>query len=120
MILRPVDETGDILPVLSSADLLRGAEAAALLAENRLNLYAGDWWEHPSAGNEILELLRESRLTEADGRTLSAYLVSYLRETPGVREISDIAFRAEGRRFFFSCTIETDAGSAGVSYEFQV
>ena len=120
MIVRPTDSSGDILPVISSADLLRGVNAEAELTRDRLNLYAGDWWEHPSAGNEILELLRESRLTEADSRTLSAYLVSYLRETPGVREISGIAFRTEDRRFFFSCTIETDAGSAGVSYEFQV
>ena len=53
MILRPTDESGDILPVLSSADLLRGAPAVARLVEDRLQFLAGDWWENRTWGNAI-------------------------------------------------------------------
>ena len=51
MILRPVDENGDILPVLSSADLIRGAPATARLVKDRLELLSGDWWENLTWGN---------------------------------------------------------------------
>ena len=84
MIHRPVDDAGDILPVLSSSDLLRGTMAVAQLVRERLALLAGDWWENPAWGNEVLEMLQDSRLTEADHQALASYLSSYIRETPGV------------------------------------
>ena len=43
MILRPVDASGDILPVLSSRALLSGPEAVARLVEYRL------WILHPAS-----------------------------------------------------------------------
>ena len=51
MVLRPVDENGDILPVLASASLLKGAEAVARLVKDRLELLSGDWWENLTWGN---------------------------------------------------------------------
>ena len=116
MICRPVDENGDILPVLSASALLRGAPAAAQLVRHRLALYAGEWWENPAWGNEIPEMLQESRLTEADGQGLAAYLASYIRETPGVQEVRDVNFSAEGCRFHFTCVAETGSGTVAVDY----
>ena len=52
--------------------------------ESRLELYAGDWWENPAWGNEILKMLQEGRLTNADVQALSTYLTEYVRETSGV------------------------------------
>ena len=118
MIHRPVDASGDILPVLSSSGLLRGAEAVARLVEERLSLYAGDWWENSGWGNGILQMLRESRLTEADGRALASYLASYIRETPGVQDIRDAAYSVDGRQFSFSCTVDTEDGAASIDYSF--
>ena len=43
MVIRPVDENGDVLPVLSPSDLSRGVPANALLARDRLQLLTGDW-----------------------------------------------------------------------------
>ena len=117
MFLRPVDDTGDILPVLSSAALLKGAPAAARLARDRLEMLSGEWWENPARGNAALEMLRETRFTEADLQALAAYLASYIRETPGIQEVRDVSFSAEGRKCFFSCTLETDSGSASLNYE---
>ena len=110
MIFRPVDASGDILPVLSSASLVRGAPAVALLVRDRLDLLAGDWWENPAWGNEILSMLQESRLTEADRQALAAYLTSYIRETPGVQEVSGVIFSVDGRQFSYQCTVITDDG----------
>lgn len=116
MICRPVDDNGDILPVLSASALLRGAPAAAQLVRHRLALYTGEWWENPAWGNEIPEMLQESRLTEADGQGLAAYLASYIRETPGVQEVRDVNFSVEGRRLRFACNAETDSGTVAVDY----
>ena len=117
MILRPVDPSGDILPVLSSADLLRDTEAVAQLVRYRLALPAGDWWENPAWGNEILERLRESRLTEADRQALSSYLSSYIRETPGVREVGEVTVTLDEKQFRFSCVVQTESGTVGIGYE---
>ena len=57
MTIRPVDQFGDVLPVLRSANLFRGAAAEAQLARDRLNLLVREWWDDLGCGNEILELL---------------------------------------------------------------
>ena len=116
MKIRPQDGQGDILPVLSSSDMLRGAPAAALLVKERLKLFAGEWWENPGAGNAVLEMLRESRLTGADTQLLSNYLSGYIRKTPGVLEVREVKASVENRRFSFSCTVETAEGSAEITY----
>ena len=117
MVLRPVDASGDILPVLSSSGLLRDAEAVAQLIRHRLALPAGDWWENPAWGNEMPEMLRASRLTEADGQALAAYLSAYIRETPGVLEVGEASVSVHEKQFRFSCVVQTESGTAEIGYE---
>ena len=117
MILRPVDESGDILPVLSSSVLLSGPEAVAQLVKYRLSLLKGEWWENPSRGFGILEALRQERLTEADASALSSRISEYIRQTPGVRTVEEVRASVSGRRFAYACTVRTEEGTAGVSYE---
>ena len=117
MKLRPVDASGDILPVLHASDLFSGALAVAKLVEDRLNLFSGDWWENPSRGNEILRMLQEGRLTEADAQSLSTYLSSYVRETTGVKEVQEEKWSLSGGRFSWSCTVLTEYGTADMHYE---
>lgn len=117
MILRPVDNNGDILPVLSSADLLRDVLAVARLVKDRLELLAGDWWENLSWGNGIINMLQESRLTEADTQALVSYLTSYIRETSGVLDMRDAAGSVSGKQFSFSCIVDTEYGEAVINYE---
>ena len=66
MVIRPVDASGDILPVLTPSAMLRGAPAAAALVRERLELLAGDWWENPAWGNRVLEMLRDARSSGAE------------------------------------------------------
>ena len=116
MILRPVDENGDMLPVLSSARMLRGAEAVARMIRCRLSLYTGEWWENPDWGNGIPEMLKESRLTEADTQAISAYLSAYIRETPGVLDVRDTVCSLTDRQLHYSCTVDTDSESVSISF----
>lgn len=116
MHLRPVDESGDILPVLSASDLLSGPEAVTALVRDRLNLLAGEWWENRSHGCGIMDFFRSGRITEADLPAVSSYLTSYILSTPGVRSVEDVHTALSGRELSFSCRVVTDAGSGSVSY----
>ena len=117
MKLRPVDQNGDVLPVLHASDLFSGSLAVAKLVEDRLNLFSGDWWENPSWGNEILRMLQEGRLTEADAQSLSTYLAGYVRSTSGVKEVQDEKWDLSGILFSWSCTVLTEYGSSEIHYE---
>lgn len=114
--MRPTDSTGDILPVLSVSSLLSGPEAVAELVRDRLNLLAGEWWENPSHGNDLLNMLREGRITEADKPSITSSLTAYISATPGVQAVEEISAAVTGREFRFSCTVRTAAGSADISY----
>ena len=117
MLIRPVDESGDVLPVLHASDMFSGSLAVAKLVEDRLNLFSGDWWENPSWGNEILRMLQEGRLTEADAQSLSTYLSGYVRSTSGVKEVQDEKWVFSGSRFSWSCTVITEYGKTDIHYE---
>ncbi|MBR2660564.1 MAG: hypothetical protein IKE15_04100 [Clostridia bacterium] len=117
MLLRPADASGDILPALSSGALLRGAPAVARLVKYRLELLAGEWWENPEWGNAAVDMLRESRFTEADRQALASYIATYIRETPGVLDVDDVTFSVEnGRQFAYQCTVVTNDGYAEIDF----
>ncbi len=116
MLLRPVDDTGDILPVLCSDDLLTDAEAIARLAEARLWVFVEDWWEKPGSGNPALELLRENRLTEADGDAIAQALSDYILQTPGVLSVAEPSVTFTDRQVNFSCRLLTSQGESGLQY----
>ena len=90
MLLRPVDASGDILPVLSASVLVSGPDAVTLLVRYRLNLLSGEWWENPAWGCEIFDMIRSGRITENDVSTLASYLSSYISATPGVQSVEDV------------------------------
>ena len=48
MFLRPLDMSGDLLPVLSFSAMLSDAEAFAQLVRYRLSLLRWEWWENLS------------------------------------------------------------------------
>ena len=116
MLLRPVDASGDILPVLSSSAMLSGPEAVARLAEYRLSLLQGEWWEYPENGFFILEIMQESRVTEADAASLSSMITAYIREKPGARDVENVSFSVERRKLLYSCEIRTEEGNADVVF----
>ena len=117
MILRPVDASGDVLPVLSSSGLLSGPEAVARLVQYRLSLLRGEWWENPENGFFLLDEMREGRITEAEAAAVASQITAYIRETPGVRDTENARFTVSGRRFSYSCTVRTEEGSAEVRVE---
>ena len=120
MVLRPVDASRDILPVLSASGLMSGPDSVVLLIRYRLSLLSGEWWENPSRGCEIFDMLRSGRMTESDISSLSAYLSSYIAKTPGVRAVEDVHPAVSGRRFTYSCLVLTDHGTGAVPFTYSL
>ena len=117
MLLRPADDSGDILPVLSSSALVSGSLAVVQLVRDRLNLLSGEWWENPAWGCEIFDMIRSGRITESDVSALASYLSSYIAATPGVQSVEDMRTAVSGRQFTYSCQALTEQGSSPVQYE---
>ena len=118
MIMRPVDSNGDVMPVLSSGDLLRGAEGVAQLVRDRLTLFIGEWWENSSVGFWILERFQYSRIIEQNASGLCSEIAGYIRGTPGVLDVENIQFSVADRKIWFSCMVKTEYGDAEIHYEF--
>ena len=114
--LRPCDASGDILPVLSVSDLLEGPDVTAKLIRYRLKLLAGEWWEYPEDGNQVLKMMQDSRMTEEDVAAVGSYLTSYIADTPGVFSIENAETVIEGREIRFSCTALTKEGNVNVVF----
>ena len=119
MIIRPVDATGDILPVASTRDVLSGAEAVAQLAAYKLSLLQGDWWEYPEDGFFVLEFMREERFSEANAGMFASRVTEFIRGVEGVFEVDDVKFETDGRVFRYSCQLLTEEGPAALEYEFD-
>ena len=118
MIMRPVDANGDVLPVLSTWDLIKGAEAVAQLVRDRLTLFIGEWWENSSVGFWILERFQYSRVSEQNASGLCSEIAGYIRGTPGVLDVVNIQFSILGRKINMSCTVNTEYGTADINYSF--
>ena len=119
MILRPVDASGDILPVSSSSELLSGPEAVARLAAYRLSLLKGDWWENPEDGFFVLEFMKEERFSKANAGMFASRVTEFIREVEGVFEVEDVKFETNGRVFRYSCQLLTEEGPAALEYTFE-
>ena len=120
MLIRPMDASGDILPVRSAAEMLSGPAAVRRLAADRLRLLRGDWWESPDEGFQILELLREDRISEQNLERLSDMISAFLLETPEVAAVDEVRAELNGHMFSYSCRLICEGGSAEVDYETEV
>ena len=116
MRIRGCDDTGDVFPVASVTSMLSGPEAVAAFLRYRLQFWAGEWWENPEDGNQILRMLEASRLTADDAPAILSYLSSYIMKTPGVLSVEDADITVSGRRIIFSCRVITSEGSAPVDF----
>ena len=115
MVLRPMDASGDILPILKPGDTLTGAAAIARLAAHLLQLLAGEWWEDPRHGNEVLDMLA-SRMSASDLPAFSSYISTYILQTPGIVDVRDVSCSLTGRTASFRCTLVTESGEESLEY----
>lgn len=114
---RPVDPSGDVLPVLHISDMIQSAGAIALLVKNCLSLLYGEWWENSGLGFPVLRSLEESRLSETDIRSFSSMITEYIRQTEGVKEVFDVETNMSNKQLNYSCSVLTVYGVTDIAYQ---
>ena len=104
MTARPVDASGDILPVLSPDSLLSGAPAVAAALRDHLRHFTADWWEYPARGNPVFDLIASGPVREKDLPAVSACISSHVLAFPPVRSVSDVALSLSGSVLTYTAT----------------
>ena len=112
MTARPVDASGDVLPVLSPASLLSDAPAVASALSDHLRLFTGDWWEYPVRGNPVFDLMAAGPVQEKDLPALSACITSWLLTFPAVRSVSDVSASISGSILTYSAVASLTFGTS--------
>ena len=113
MIVRPVDENGDMRPIEYSDQMATGAKAVAQVVRQRLALYFGEWWEDEDAGFRVPRFLSEGVRTE-NVQMLQKYISSYIAGTEGVEGIASSGISVSGRTMTYRCVINAGGDSATV------
>ena len=116
MISRNVDNSGDILPVVSPGNLASGSDAAAIGLADHLRMFTGEWWEYPERGNEIFDLIAGERVTEKQVPALCSYLSSYVVRFPEVEEVTDVQGRVMNGVFTYTATAIVSGERVRVSF----
>ena len=118
MTSRNVDDSGDILPILTSEDLASGTEALAIGLADHLRMFTGEWWENPEQGNGIFELIAGKRVTEKQVPALCSYLSSYVKHFPEVEQVTDVQGNVANGVFLYTANARILSGqTVKVSFE---
>ena len=109
MIVRPLDEDKDMVPVYSLNQMIGGKEAVSQIIDLRLHFLYGEWWEDREIGFRIPELLI-ANARRGDVDILSKYIASYVSSTQGVSAVSGVVATYNDRTMTFICTATTKEG----------
>ena len=112
LLCRPVDSSGDILPVLAPSDLLSGPAAASAGLRDYLNIFPGDWWESEDRGNPAFDLLSVSRRSDQDAQAMASALSGYLLRFPEVQSVSVTKAAFSDPVFSFACIVLLESGDS--------
>lgn len=111
MKMRPWGEDGDMIPVQNASQMWKDTDAVEGAVNSRLVFNHGDWWEDEELGFEVprflLAGLRGSNQTTA---MLINYIVAYIRQTEGVRDIESFGYSFENRTLTMDIGINTIYG----------
>ena len=106
MLVRPVGENGDMIPIAFSSQMIEGGNAVAQIVKQRLLLYFGEWWENESLGFRVPQFLVEG-VRQENLQMLSKYISSYVADTEGVDSVVNSTVSLNGRRMSYSCVVRT-------------
>lgn len=119
MTIRPMDEGGDVLPVLRRDDLPRAREALVMALRLRLRLLKGDWSGNPEAGLPVDPASLSASRAENGRRALAAEIASWLSGTAGVAGVRGATVeRDSGDRhaLVFRCSVVPENGAEAFTF----
>ena len=113
LVVRPVDENGDFIPVYSLDQMLSGSDAVRQVVNLRLTFYSGEWWEDPEIGFLAPDFLVQSAMS-GDVDMLGKYIAAYVANTEGVQSVEDVSATYSNHEMIFYCLVLTDDGDEEV------
>ena len=111
MIVRPLDENGDMMPIHSTSQMIGGDKAVAQVIRLRMDLEYGEWWEDESIGFRVPGFLVDG-VRKGDIDMLAKYIASYVSNTQEVRAVTNVAASFNGHEMIFSCAAVMENGSS--------
>lgn len=108
-----VDTDDDLLLVEGRAQLVTGAAATRQAWITHLTLFLGECFRDRSLGIDYQNLILDKNVSNT---VLRAIFARASRETPGVKEVTDLRFSLDARTRVLTVTAEVlyDSGEAGV------
>jgi len=113
MIVRPLDENGDMTPIYNVNQMIEGSEAVAQVIDLRLAFLYGEWWEDETLGFRVPEFL-VGNARSGDVDLLAEYIASYVSNTEGVRSVTGVESVYSNHKMTFYCSVMTDDGEETV------
>lgn len=110
MIVRPVDENGDMMPIAYSEQMTTDSKAVAQVVRQRLLLYFGEWWEDETAGFRVPAFLADGARA-SNTQMLLKYISGYIANTEGVDSVSSSSVELDGRKMTYKCIVHTGTES---------
>ena len=87
MITRPLDSSGDIMPVTDLSRMASGPEVVGIAIKHRCAMIEGEWWEDEELGFGIPDFLGVVR-GENGADMLARYISGYIAATPDVSSVN--------------------------------
>ena len=116
MIVRPLDENGDMIPIHSVDQMISGTDAVAQVIHLRMDLMYGEWWEDETIGFRIPDFLVKG-VRSGDIDMLAKYVASYISGTQGVRSVTNVAASYANHTLILRCAVLTDDGTSIVEVD---
>ncbi len=104
MITRPVDENGDMIPVIKQSEMLTDAAAVAKVVKSRIQFAYGQWWEDESQGFRVPQFLKNG-VRRRDVEMLTRYITAYVMQTEGVGAVTNVQMEITDRTASYSCCV---------------
>lgn len=105
-----VGSDNDLLLVEGRAQLVRGAPAVRQAWDTHLTMFLGEWFRDQSLGIDYQNLILDKKVSNT---VLRAIFAQASRETPGVKEVTDLrfAFNPSTRLLTVTAQVVYDSGA---------
>ena len=118
MIIRPVDDNDDMMPVATLEDMASGATAVGEVIKANIELIRGEWWEDESLGTEVPQFVLDNARLKDVG-FLQQYITKYIQSIEGVEAIDGVEVEVIGHQMKYKCIViaEGEAESVEVNLD---
>lgn len=110
LIVRKVDEDGDMIWGHGKLDYLQGLEAMAQVIRYRLAAIQGEWWEGDATALPYYSDFLTAYQTDENRARIDLMIIERILDTRGVLSVSDVSSSMKNRKYNFKANVLTVYG----------